>query len=117
MRKIASTYIFTKEKIFLKNSIIVLNDAGTIIKIVDTKGKLREEEGTEHYSGLLVPAVFQGVFNQIKEKQLDNPQLAFSELTDLQGFELGTNPGICLISGMNLINQKLLPSSTIKRLV
>ena len=117
MRKIASTYIFTKERIFFKNSFIVLDDAGTIIKIVDTNGKLREEEGMEHYSGLLVPGEFQSVFNQIKDKQLIKTQLTFSELTDIQGFELGTNPGVCLISGMDLIDQKLLPSSTIKRLV
>ena len=101
----------------LKTVLLSLNDAGTIIKIVDTKGKLREEEGMEHYSGLLVPGEFQGIFSQIKDIQLDNSQLAFSELTDIQGFELGTNPVICLISGMDLIHQKLLPTSTIKRLV
>ena len=117
MRKIASTYIFTKEKRFLKNSFIVLNDTGTIVKIVDTKNKLKEEEGMEHYSGLLVPADFYTAFNKIKAKQLAKPQLVFSELTDIQGFELETDPGVCLISGMDLIHQKLLPTSTIKLLV
>jgi len=55
MRKIAANYIITGKGDVLKNSYIGLDDDGTILDIVDTKGDLQEISGLEFYNGVLVP--------------------------------------------------------------
>lgn len=127
MRKLAATYIFLFDTPPLKNSILILEDDGTILKIIDTRGKLDEQAGMEHYSGMLVPGIInKDNFEAYKKKQLLNPDLEFSELVrpETNGhpekqnctFRVGNKPGIYLISGMDLVNLKLLPSSKIKQL-
>ena len=55
MRKIGANYIITGKGEVLKNSYIELDDDGTILDIVDTKGDLQEISGLEFYNGILVP--------------------------------------------------------------
>lgn len=55
MRKIAAQYIFPVSSAPLKKGIIILDDNGVVIKLVDTKGSLREEAGLEFYNGVIVP--------------------------------------------------------------
>ncbi|WP_321368828.1 TatD family hydrolase [uncultured Draconibacterium sp.] len=55
MRKIAATYIFPGTASPIKNGILVCDDAGTIIEILDRGDTFREEAGVEFYSGILVP--------------------------------------------------------------
>ena len=54
MRKISAPYIYTAKKV-LKNGIIKLDDNGLILDIIDTGGKLTEEESLEYFSGVIVP--------------------------------------------------------------
>ena len=55
MRKISSTYIFPCNRPPLKNGILVCDDEGTVVEVIDTGGHLREQSGLEQYSGILVP--------------------------------------------------------------
>ena len=55
MRKIAATYIFSGNGKPLKNGIVVCENDGTVIEVVDTSGDLREQAGLEFYNGILVP--------------------------------------------------------------
>lgn len=55
MRKMAATYIFAVNRPPLKNGILICEDDGTVIEVVDTGGKIPEEAGLEHYSGILTP--------------------------------------------------------------
>ena len=55
MRKIAATYIFPVSSPPLKNGIIVLDDDGVVLELIDTKGELSEQANLEYYSGILVP--------------------------------------------------------------
>ena len=55
MRKISATYIFPGNKPPLKNGILVCDDDGKILDLIDTKGQLKEEAGLEHYNGILIP--------------------------------------------------------------
>ena len=55
MRKISATYIFPGNKPPLKNGILVCDDDGKILELIDTGGKLKEEAGLEHYGGILMP--------------------------------------------------------------
>lgn len=55
MRKISATYIFPGNRPPLKHGILTCDDDGTILRLTDTGGNLREESGLEHYSGILVP--------------------------------------------------------------
>ena len=54
-RKISATYIYTLAGKILKNGIVVLEEQGTILDVIDTNGELSEIEGLEYYSGILCP--------------------------------------------------------------
>ena len=55
MRKIAATYVYPLTRTPIKNGILLCEDDGTIIEIIDKGEEFREEAGVEHYSGILVP--------------------------------------------------------------
>lgn len=55
MRKIAASYIFPVFSPPLKNGILILDENGAILEVVDTKGEFREQAGLEFYNGILVP--------------------------------------------------------------
>ncbi len=55
MRKISANYVFPIDSPPLKNGIIVIEDDGRIIEVIDTKGNLREMETLEYFNGILVP--------------------------------------------------------------
>ena len=116
MRKIAATYIYIQPSSLLKNSILVLEDDGTILEIIDTQGKLKEQAGLEHYSGMFVPGFIQPIFEELKTKQQHNKATDFSDLIKMNGFKVGSKPGVCLITSMDLSNLRLLPISKIKQI-
>lgn len=55
MRKLSAPYIFPGEGPPLKYGILICEDNGTIIEIIDTGGKLRELPSLEYYNGIIVP--------------------------------------------------------------
>ncbi|WP_319479660.1 amidohydrolase family protein [uncultured Draconibacterium sp.] len=55
MRKIAATYVFPGTTSPIKNGILVCDDEGTIIDILDRGNSFHEEAGVEFYSGILAP--------------------------------------------------------------
>jgi cytosine/adenosine deaminase-related metal-dependent hydrolase len=55
VRKISATYIFPGNKSPLKNGILVYDDDGKILDLINTDGHIKEEAGLEHYSGILIP--------------------------------------------------------------
>ncbi|MEE4198415.1 MAG: amidohydrolase family protein [Bacteroidales bacterium] len=55
MRRIAANYIFPVTSGPLKNGIVELDEQGTILAVIDTKGELSESRNLEFYNGILVP--------------------------------------------------------------
>jgi len=55
LRKISSTYVFTLAGKPIKNGIVVADERGTIVDVVDVCGDVSEIEGVEYYSGILCP--------------------------------------------------------------
>ena len=55
MRKIAANLVYPCIEKPIKFGHLVVDDDGTILDIVDTGGKLIEEEGLEYHNGVLVP--------------------------------------------------------------
>jgi aminodeoxyfutalosine deaminase len=55
VRKIAANYIVTGNKPPLKYGILICENDGTVVEVIDTGGKLHEQAGLEYYSGILVP--------------------------------------------------------------
>ena len=55
MRKIAATYVFPGTTSPIKNGILVCDDEGTVIDILDRGNAFREEAGVEFYSGIVTP--------------------------------------------------------------
>jgi len=55
MRKLSADYIFTSVDLPLKRGILVLEDDGTILDVIDTHGDLKELANLEFYNGILVP--------------------------------------------------------------
>jgi len=54
MRKLSAEYIYTGKKI-LKKGIIEFDEKGKILSVIDTEGKLNEQESLEFYNGVIVP--------------------------------------------------------------
>ena len=135
MRKIAATYIFPCNGKPLKNGILVCENDGTVIEIIDTSGNLNEQAELEFYSGILVPSFVNVHFSLSKsnrqrlilaemlELQQSSPELTLEELLKLKtddwvgGFEKGKKSGVSLISGIDFKNMKLTVNSRIKRLI
>lgn len=82
MRKISATYIFPGTRPPLKNGILICDDEGTIIDLIDTGGQLREQFGLEQYSGILVP----GFVNAHCHLELSHLKAKIPEKTGLGGF-------------------------------
>lgn len=82
MRKISATYIFPGNRPPLKNGILICDDDGTILDLIDTGGQLREQAGMEFYSGILVP----GFVNAHCHLELSHLKGKIPEKTGLGGF-------------------------------
>lgn len=82
MRKISAHYIFPVGSAPLKNGIVVLDDSGLILDVIDTGGILREAENIEFYNGILVP----GFVNAHCHLELSHLRGKFAEKTGLCGF-------------------------------
>ena len=55
MKQFAANYIFPVTSKPIKNGIVVTDDSGTIIQIIDTKGKLSEQPNIQFFNGVIVP--------------------------------------------------------------
>ncbi len=55
MRKLSAHYIFPSSGHPLKYGIIIVDNNGRILDLIDTKGKLKEEANLEFYPGILAP--------------------------------------------------------------
>ena len=55
MRKIAANYIYPITSKPIKNGVIVMDDNGKIIDIIDNNGELKETSKLEFYNGILIP--------------------------------------------------------------
>lgn len=82
MRKIAATYIFPGDEAPLKNGILVCQDDGTIVDVIEKGNNFAEEAGTEFYSGILVP----GFVNTHCHLELSHLKGKISEKTGIGGF-------------------------------
>lgn len=82
MRKISATWIFPGNRPPLKNGILICEDDGTIVNLIDTGGRLREEAGLEQYTGILVP----GFVNAHCHLELSHLKGRIPEKTGLGGF-------------------------------
>jgi cytosine/adenosine deaminase-related metal-dependent hydrolase len=82
MRKISAHFIITGKGEVLKNGIVVLDDAGTVIELIDTMGAIKESAGVEFYSGLIVP----GFINTHCHLELSHLHKVFPEKRGLPNF-------------------------------
>lgn len=82
MRKIAATWVFPGNQPPLKNGILVCENDGTVMDLIDTGGQLREQAGLEYYSGILVP----GFVNAHCHLELSHLKGKIPEKTGLGGF-------------------------------
>ncbi|MCK5462183.1 MAG: hypothetical protein KAI95_04175, partial [Bacteroidales bacterium] len=55
MRKIAANYIMPVSSPPLRNGVVVIDDDGGILEVIDTGGKLRESSSLEFYNGIVTP--------------------------------------------------------------
>ncbi len=55
MRKIAANYIMPVSSPLLRNGVVVIDDDGSILEVIDTGGKLRESSKLEFFNGIVTP--------------------------------------------------------------
>lgn len=54
MRKFAANYLVSEVGVFLKNGIVIAQDDGTVLRLIDTKGDLSETEQLIFHNGILM---------------------------------------------------------------
>lgn len=57
MRKFSATYIIPGNQPPLKYGILICENDGTIIDLIDTGGVLKEQAGLEYHSGIIIPGL------------------------------------------------------------
>ncbi len=82
MRKISAHYLFTGKGPPLKFGILVTDNHGRVLEVIDTKGKIREVAGLEFYPGILVP----GFVNAHLHLELSHLSATVPPDTQLSGF-------------------------------
>ncbi len=141
MRKLSAYYVFPIISAPLPFGIIETEDNGTIIRVVDTGGNIKESSKLEFYQGILIPGiVFEAIEPAFPEEvckfilnsQNKNPGLTLHELIRsltidaarkiareglLGSLEPGKRPGIQLIDGIDLENMRITPESTLRNLI
>ncbi len=82
MRRLSAHFIFTNNGPPLRMGIVTTGDDGTIIKIEDTGGSIKESEPVEFYNGIIIP----GFVNCHCHLELSHLNGAISRGTGLGGF-------------------------------
>ena len=82
MRKLSADYIFTSVDQPLKRGILVLEDDGTVLDVIDTHGDLKEMANLEFYNGILVP----GFVNCHVHLEFSRARNSFPMHTGISGF-------------------------------
>ena len=141
MRKLSAYYVFPIISAPLPFGIIETEDNGTIIRVVNTGGIIKESSKLEFYQGIIIPGiVFEAIEPNIPEeicafilkRQIENPELTLHELIrsltidaarkiaredNLGSLEAGKRPGIQLIDDIDLENMKITVESTLRNLI
>jgi aminodeoxyfutalosine deaminase len=82
IRKISAHYIYPIHTPPLKNGIVVIDNEGVIIDLIDTGGVLRESEKLEFYDGIITP----GFINAHTHIELSHLQGKIPQQTGITGF-------------------------------
>jgi len=108
VRKIAATYIFPGNRPPLKNGILICNDDGSVVDIIEKNGDFKEEAGVEFYSGILCP----GFVNAHCHLELSHLKGKVQEKTGIGGFigainRLRSEDEQIRIKAMNVADRKM----------
>jgi len=93
MRKIAANLIFPCDGRIIKFGHVVVDDDGTIVDVVETGGKLVEEQGLEYHNGVLVPGFLidgTNASNDEKCVRVRNISGVQKEITDVKNIAYNT---------------------------
>ena len=108
MRKIAANLIFPCDGKIIKFGHVIVEDDGTIVDVVDTGGKLIEEEGLEYHNGVLVPGfLIDGANAKTDEKsvRVRNISGVQKEISDVKNIAYNTTePVVNQMFGKQLDN-------------
>jgi cytosine/adenosine deaminase-related metal-dependent hydrolase len=105
VRKISATYIFPCNRPPLKNGILISDDSGVILELIDTGGNLQEQAGLEHYSGILLP----GFVNAHNHPELSNLNALTTHISIFKKHRAGANTFFVLRPNSNLYIENKLP--------
>lgn len=75
MRKIAATYIYPLTQAPIKYGILVCNNNGTIVDVIDKGEQFAEEAGVEFYSGIVVPGFVLEECNLLNHNKVSNRKM------------------------------------------
>lgn len=142
-RKLSAHYIFPANKPPLKRGIVVVENDGTIIDVIDTKGKLHESESLEFFDGIITPGFVLGIDNpshnsllsileemktfqeNFKDISLDaliawgtiNAAKALGVDNKLGSISIGKKPGLYLITNIDFDKMQLTSQSEVKEIL
>ena len=157
MRKFTANYLLSDTGVFLKNGIVIVEEDGTAIEYLDTKGDLKEVAQMSFHNGILMAGFIffkssdlaplsesgntvrsfvihsaagkiqysiHDLINLGKQIQDHFPEMKIPEimneiaevLVSSVGFRREKDPGIFLLSGVDLPRMHFTPSARIKRI-
>ena len=141
MRKLSAYYVFPISSAPLPFGIIETEDDGTIARIVDTGGRIKESSRLEFYPGILIPGiVYEAIvpqgpneacrfilnshrtdpgkpLNKILRILTWDAAMKISKGNSLGSLETGKKPGIQWIDNLDLENMMLTEKSTLRDLI
>ena len=85
MKRFSAQFIFTNTAPPLKRAVITAEDDGTIVKVEESRGELKETQSVEFYNGIIVP----GFVNCHCHLELSHLKGAISEGRGLSDFLMG----------------------------
>ncbi len=121
--RLAAHYIFPIVSSPLKNAILILDESGTVLDLIDTGGELREIARLTFYCGVLIPEFPQLDITSLHERQQQMPQLSLHELlctfagNSEPVFVVGKKAGVYLLSGLDMAHLRVTSHSKLKKLV
>lgn len=123
MKKYSAHYVFPLVSPPLKNGIIVVDDDGFFLNLIDTGGEVQEIDRLEFHSGILIPEINGLTIAELRNRQeqshdiLLNELLLFFNSETENGFVLGQKASVFLIFPLDLLNLRVTEKSKLKKLV
>ncbi len=122
MKKFSAHYVFPVSTLPIKNGIVVTDDSGKIVEVINPNNDFKEIAGLEFHNGIICPDFTDNkMFVSLQKKKGIEINSLLSEMcitsSEKGSIEPGKKPGLLLISGIDYSNMALKENCSLKKLI